>query len=88
MWMQIKTTTTKIKIKTKTKHFKLSLVLLLGLDMEKVWLLIPALIFRIAIHVPLLQRSGKRGVSKVKAPLACAFFTHTATGKEPDPWPY
>lgn len=45
--------------------------------MEKVWLLIPALIFRIAIHVPLLPRSGKRGVSKVKAPLACAFFTHS-----------
>lgn len=78
MWMQIKARATENINKNKT--FKLSLVPLLGLDMGKVWLLIPALIFRIAIHVLLppptpevWQRRSVRG----KSPLTSAFFTHT-----------
>lgn len=89
--MQIKARATENINKNKT--FKLSLVPLLGLDMGKVWLLIPALIFRIAIHVllppPQPPKSGKGGVFEVKAPsLLLSSHTHTATGKKPDPWPY
>lgn len=86
MWMQIEARATKNINKNKT--FKLSLVLLLGLDTGKVWLLIPALIFRIASHVPLPPEVWQRRSVRGKSPLTSAFFTHTETGKEPDPWPY
>lgn len=79
MRMQIKARATENINKNKT--FKLSLVPLLGLDMGKVWLLIPALIFRIAIHVllpPQPLKSGKGGVFEVKAPsLLLSSHTHT-----------
>lgn len=82
MRMQIKARATENINKNKT--FKLSLVPLLGLDMGKVWLLIPALIFGIAIHVLLATpptpeaRSGKGGVFEVKAPsLLLSSHTHS-----------
>lgn len=81
MRMQIKARATENINKNKT--FKLSLVPLLGLDMGKVWLLIPALIFGIAIHVLLAPPPNPRGEVwqrrsvRGKSPLTSAFLTHT-----------